>query len=225
MAMRFQMSVFCHLSVISLSVTCTHLFLCVCLPLLPLFTATLLHTCRGDIMCRRETLLPSHTRKRCFLVPTSHMVIKDIGFHWWEITGHLWMSFFFFFWSTRSHLHVNTVVPVPSNVTFKLLVGSPLPHCGSSRICNKDRMYISVYCTWEGLRALWNQWKSMHIHLNYCIFCDSKAINAQTALPGLAVSLGWILVTFNPINSSFVHWSNSCQGARKIGIFLPSQLS
>lgn len=92
MAMRFQMSVFCHLSAISLSVTYTHLSLCVCLPLLPLFTATLLHTCRADIMGRGVTLLPPHTRKWCSLASTFSMFITDIGVHCWEITGNLMMS-------------------------------------------------------------------------------------------------------------------------------------
>jgi hypothetical protein len=187
MAMRFQMSVFCHLSVFSLSFTCTHLSLCVCLLFLPLFTVTLPHTCRGDIMGRGVTLLPPHTRKWCSLASTSYKFITDIGVHCWEMTGHLLMSTDFKpSWAvTCQHCGASAF-----KCDFDALVGSPLPHCVSSRICNKDRMYINVYWTWEGLRALCNQWKSMHIRLNYCIYCDSRAINAQTATARFGCQLG-----------------------------------
>ena len=78
------------------------------------------------------TLLPLHIR--CLFGPHCHMFIVDMGFYGWGESQT-------FHWSPLLHLprasdRSNTVAPVPSNVTFKPLVGSPFARCVNSRILN-----------------------------------------------------------------------------------------
>lgn len=125
-----------------------HMYTCVHLPLHPFLTLTLLHTHRGDTMCRCSDPAPStHQEEGAYcsqLVICSSWTLASTAVRnhrpFVEVPASLPL--------TTSFVS-NIVVPVPSNVTFKSLMCSTLTHPTNSRISKEGGINVSVYWTLE----------------------------------------------------------------------------
>lgn len=146
MTVRYQRSTPYHLSVILLSVMCTHVSLCVHLPLHLFLTRTLLHPYRGDTMCKCSDPAPSaHQDEGAYL---DHIAICS-SWTWTSMAEGTRRPFVEVpCYIYHEPLTGQTVAPAPSNATFKPLVGSPFARCVNSRILNN--MELTSVSTEDG---------------------------------------------------------------------------